>query len=65
MALSLGTPYVAALRQGGMPQWLAEIGAVSATLLAGPAIPVFGGAPVVPVAAAVSLLSAWMIAAGV
>jgi len=65
MALSLGTLCVAALRQGGMPQWLAAMGAESAALLAGLAIPVFGGASVVPVAAAVSLLSAWMIAAGV
>jgi len=65
MALSLGTLCVAALRQGGMPQWLAAMGAVSAALLAGLAIPVCGDAPVVPVAAAVSLLSARMITAGV
>jgi len=65
MALSLGTLCVAALFNGGMPRWLAVMGVLSAALLACLAIPVLGGAAVVPVAAAVSLLSAWMIAAGV
>jgi hypothetical protein len=34
-------------------------------LLAGLLLPVFGAADIVPVAAAVSLLSVWMLAAGV
>jgi len=65
MALSLGTLCVAALRSGGMPRWLAGLGLGSTVLLAGLLLPVFGGAELVPVAAAVSLLSLWMLAAGV
>jgi len=42
----------------------AVAGLVSAALLAGLALPVFHGPQWVPVAAAVSLLSAWMTAAG-
>lgn len=65
MALALGTLCGAALRSGGMPRWLAGLGLASTALLAGLLLPVFGAADVVPVAAAVSLLSVWMLAAGV
>jgi len=65
MALSLGTLCVAALRQGNMPTWLAGLGLISALLLAGLSLPVFGGPDLVPVVAAVSLLTVWMLAAGV
>jgi hypothetical protein len=65
MAASVGTLAVGALVQGGMPRWLAGFGLLSAVLLAGLALPVFRGPELVPVAVAVSLLSAWMIAAGV
>ena len=65
MAASVGTLAVGAWLHGGMPRWLAGLGAVSAVLLAGLALPVFRGPELVPVAAAVSLLSAWMMAVGV
>jgi hypothetical protein len=65
MALSMGTLCAAALRSGGMPRWLAALGLASTVLLAGLLLPVFGGPELVPVAAAVSLLSLWMLAAGV
>ncbi len=65
MALALGTLCVAALLRGGLPTWLAGLGLVSTLALAGLALPVFGVPALVPVAAAVSLLSAWMLAAGV
>jgi len=65
MALSLGTLCAAALRSGGMPRWLAVLGLASTVLLAGLLLPVFGGPELVPVAAAVSLLSLWLLAAGV
>ncbi len=64
MAASVGVLSIGALWHGGMPRWLAVMGALSALLLAGLALPVFGGPGLVPVAAAVSLLSAWMIATG-
>ena len=64
MALSLGTLCIAALRGGGTPRWLASLGLASTVLLAGLLLPVFGGAELVPVAAAVSVLSMWMLAAG-
>lgn len=65
MAASVGTLAIGALWHGGMPRWLAGMGLMSAALLAGLALPVFHGPQWVPVAAAVSLLSAWMTAAGV
>lgn len=65
MAAALGTLCVGAWLRGGMPRWLAGLGLLSAVLLAGLALPVFGGPKLVPVAAAVSLLSVWMLAAGV
>ncbi len=65
MALALGTLCIGALARGGLPKWLAGAGLVVALALAALSLPVFGGPAVVPVAAAVSLLSAWMLAAGV
>jgi hypothetical protein len=65
MAAALGTLCVGAWLRGGLPIWLAGLGLLSALLLAGLALPVFGGPKLVPVAAAVSLLSVWMLAAGV
>lgn len=65
MALAVGTLTVGALRGGGLPRWLSVFGLVAAVALGLLALPVFGGPDVMPVAAAVSLLSAWMIAAGV
>ena len=65
MALSVGTLSVGALLRGGLPTWLAGLGLLTAAALAGLSLPVFGGPALVPVAAAVSLLSIWMLAAGV
>ena len=65
MAASVGVLCGGALLRGGMPRWLAGLGLLSALLLAGLALPVLRGPDLVPVAAAVSLLSVWMIAAGV
>jgi hypothetical protein len=65
MAVSLGLLAVGALRNGGMPKWLAGLALLSALLLAGLALPALGVALQVPVAAAVSLLSLWMGVAGV
>ena len=65
MALSVGTLSVGALLRGGLPAWLAGLGLLSALALAGWSLPVFGGPALVPAAAAVSLLSIWMLAAGV
>lgn len=64
MAASVGTLSVAALVRGGMPRWLASLGIVSALLLAALALPALRGPEIVPIAAAVSLLSIWMLAAG-
>ena len=65
MALALGTLCVGSLLRGGLPTWLASLGLVSAVALAALSLPVFGGPALVPVAAAVSLLSLWMLATGV
>ncbi len=65
MALSLGGLCLGAALQGGLPRWLAALGVVVALLLAALAMPAFGLAATVPVALAVSSLSAWMLAAGV
>ena len=65
MAASVGTLALGALLRGGMPPWLAAMGLLTAALLVALVLPVFKGPELVPVAAAVSLLSAWMIAAGV
>ena len=68
MALALGLLCTAALRQGGrdgLPRWLAAPGLLVALALAALSLPVFGGPALVPVAAAVSALSLWMLATGV
>jgi len=65
MALSLGALCVAALRQGGLPKWLAATGLVSALMLAALALPSLRIDLQMPVAAAVSMLSLWMLCAGV
>lgn len=65
MALSLGLYAGASLALRLGAAWLNVLGLVAALLLAGLALPAFGGPDVVPVAAAVSLLSVWMWAAGV
>jgi hypothetical protein len=65
MALSLGTLCIAALRRGGLPKWLAALGAVSAALLAALTLPALRIDLQVPMALAVSMLSLWMLCAGV
>jgi hypothetical protein len=64
MALSLGTLSAAAWVRRAQPRWLAGFGLLSALLLAGVALPSFGIAVEVPMAAAVTSLSLWMFAAG-
>jgi len=65
MALSLGTLCIAALARGGLPKWLAALGVVSAAMLAALALPSLRIDLQMPVAAAVSVLSLWMLCAGV
>jgi hypothetical protein len=65
MAAALGTLAVGAWVQGRMPAWLAGLGLLTALALAGMAGPALGLPVGVPTAAAVSLLSVWMLAAGV
>jgi hypothetical protein len=65
MAASLGTLTIGAWVHGGMPKWLAGPGLLSALLLACLALPVLRGPALVPVAAAVTVLTVWMLAAGV
>ena len=65
MAIALGTLSAGAWRAGGMPAWLCAGGLLVAGLLAGLALPAFGAPAVVPMALAVSALSAWFIAAGI
>ncbi len=65
MALSLGLYAGASLVLRLGAAWLNVLGLVAALLLAGLALPAFGGPDLWPVAAAVSLLSVWMWAAGV
>lgn len=64
MALALGTLSIGALVRGGLPTWLSIFGIVAAVSLAALLLPVFGGPALMPVAAAVTLLSIWMLAAG-
>jgi hypothetical protein len=64
MALSLGTLCVAALARGGLPKWLAVLGVVSAAMLAALALPALRIDLQMPVAAAVSVLSLWMLCSG-
>ena len=65
MAAALGTLCVAAWRDVAPPRWLCASGALVAVLLAGLPVPVFRGPELVPVSAAVSALSLWMLSAGV
>ena len=65
MAASVATLCAGALRQHALPTWLAALGLIAATALAGMALPTLGLPLAVPTAAAVSLLSVWMLAAGV
>ena len=65
MALALGTLCVAAWRSGGLPRWLAGAGMVSALMLAALMLPTLRIDLHMPVAAAVSMLSLWMLVAGV
>jgi hypothetical protein len=65
MALSLGTLCVATLARGGLPKWLAALGVVSAAMLAALALPALRIGLHMPVAVAVSMLSLWMLCAGV
>jgi hypothetical protein len=64
MAASLGLLCAGAWAQRRMPAWLALPGLVTAAALAGMAAPALGLPFAVPTALAVSLLSAWMLAAG-
>lgn len=65
MAASLGVLCAGAWVQRRMPAWLALLGLLTAAALAGMAAPALGMPFAVPTAAAVSLLSVWMLAAGV
>jgi len=65
MALSLGLLCVQALRNGALPRWLAALGLVTALALASVATPSFGLALALPIAVGATLLSVWMLAAGI
>ena len=65
MAASVATLCAGALLQHALPTWLAVLGLIAAAALAGMALPTLGLPLAVPTAAAVSLLSVWMLAAGV
>jgi hypothetical protein len=65
MAIALGTLSFAGRLRGTLPTWLAALGAVTAALLGALFLPALRVAVDVPVAVAVSMLSLWMIAAGV
>jgi Domain of unknown function (DUF4386) len=65
MAISVATLCVGTLLKGGMPTWLSISGFASAGLIGALAAPTFGAPNLVPVALAVSVLSAWMLAVGI
>jgi hypothetical protein len=65
MAVSLGALCGGALMRGGLPKALAASGVLVAGALAALSLPEFRGPELMPVAVAVSALSAWMLAAGV
>jgi len=65
MALSMGALGVAAWRRAALPRWLAASAVVVAAALAALALPAFRIDLHMPVALAVSMLSLWMLAAGV
>lgn len=64
MSAAMATLGIGALRRGGLPTWLAWWAIVVSIALAALALPMFGGPSLMPVAAAVTLLTAWMLAAG-
>ena len=64
MSLSLGLYAGASLWLRLGSAWLNALGLLAALMLAGLALPAFGGPALVPVAAAVSALSVWMWATG-
>ena len=68
MAIALGTLGGASLARpapGNLPRWTAALAIVVAVLLAGVSLPAFGIGPAVPMAVAVSALSAWMLVVGI
>jgi Domain of unknown function (DUF4386) len=65
MSAALGCLSWGALLSRTMPVWLALAGLLSAALLGALVLPVLGGPQMVPVAIAVSVLSGWMLAAGI
>jgi hypothetical protein len=65
MALSVGLLSAAAWVRRQMPAWLCALGLVAAAMLGALSVPAFGGPEFMPVAAAVIMLSLWMLAAGV
>jgi hypothetical protein len=65
MAAALGVWAVGALRQAALPRWLGVLGGLASLALAALALPNLDGPDLMPVAVAVSLLSLWMLAAGV
>jgi Domain of unknown function (DUF4386) len=64
MGLSLSLAMLAAWRLGSLPRWLSLLGLLAAALLLGMFLPAVGVAVKVPVAAAVTMLSVWMLAMG-
>lgn len=65
MALSVGLLSIGGRIAGALPTWLAALGTLSAAMLGALAAPAFGTPKFIPVAAAVVMLSVWMLAAGV
>ncbi len=65
MALALGLLCAAAWRTRAFPAWLAGLGTATALLLAGLTLPAFGLGPALPIAPVVTLVSLWMLLAGV
>ena len=65
MALALGLLCASAWRSRAMPAWLAGAGIATASLLAAIAAPALGLPIEAPIAAAASMLSLWMVAAGI
>ncbi len=65
MALAVGLMSIGGRIAGSLPTWLAILGLATAAALAALAAPAFGLPKFMPSAAAVSLLSMWMLATGV
>jgi hypothetical protein len=65
MALAVGLMSVGGFVKRSLPTWLVILGLTTAVALAALAAPVFGLPKFMPVAAAVSMLSLWMLATGV